>query len=401
MLYQDDFDHTNWTTWNQWGNDSEIKVKDGLLIINGNEARAPSVHRAGSLQPNQAILALIKYSPGTGFQLKTITENSQNSDYFSWGIVKDPNGSISWMKEEKGGDPSGWKSGSLQGILKPANDQWLYVMLRIMGSDEVRVQVCDKYITDKCLEASLPIDDSWLDGQVGFQLLSTEGTVMMDSYQEIEFGSDTSTNVPNPTLTLNSVVDNSSWQRGKLLNKTDFENGSANEWETNGIFDIIRIDDGNYVWQITNNGEASLSLPASTNDYVVETKVMQVSGEPSLIMIFIRIKNDGACQQDYRTYIDTSSDWLTLAEAGNRGTYCDELQNKFRSAIQTSLENGIWYKLRIEAKGSEIRVYLDDSLMLQSKSDSLNSNLIRLASWGENRQNVFYFDDINIWELTP
>ena len=129
---------------------------------------------------------------------------------------------------------------------------------------------------------------------------------------------------------------------------------------------------------------------------------MQVSGGQALGILQIRITAGRPCDWNYRTYFDTSAGWLTLVESGYTGTSCDELRGTGLFANQQMpFSNGTWYKLRIEAAGSEIRVYLDDNLILHGTSNSLKSNIVGIATWGGNNKYMFYFDDIKVWSLLP
>ena len=199
------------------------------------------------------------------------------------------------------------------------------------------------------------------------------------------------------TLTL------SQWERGPLLSQVDFENGQVGGWTIkSGDFNIISLADGNHVWSTAINSEARLTLPTILSDYALEARIMQVSGGQALGILQIRITAGRPCDWNYGTYFDTSAGWLTLVESGYTGTSCDELRGKGLFANQQMpFSNGTWYKLRIEAAGSEIRVYLDDNLILHGTSNSLKSNIVGIATWGGNNKYMFYFDDIKVWSLLP
>jgi serine/threonine protein kinase len=193
------------------------------------------------------------------------------------------------------------------------------------------------------------------------------------------------------------------WERGPLLSQVDFENGQVGDWIMNGgDFNIIRLADGNHVWATSINSEARLTLPTTLSDYAMEARIMQVSGGQALGILQIRITAGSPCDWNYGTYFDTSAGSLTLVESGYTGTSCDELRRTGLFANQRMpFSNGTWYKLRIEAKGSEIRVYLDDNLILHGTSNYLKSNIVGIATWSGNDKYMFYFDDIKVWSLLP
>jgi hypothetical protein len=88
-----------------------------------------------------------------------------------------------------------------------------------------------------------------------------------------------------------------------------------------------------------------------------------------------------------------------------RGTNCEELREEGLFAnSKVSLSNGTWYTVRIEAKGAEVRVYLDGKLIAQDKDIDgtvRKSNTIGFAACCEDLlPYVFYFDDIKVWLIS-
>lgn len=199
-----------------------------------------------------------------------------------------------------------------------------------------------------------------------------------------------------------------SWSLGILIFEENFENGTVTNLKTvNGFFDIVQMADRNHAWQTTASGGSEITLPTTSNDYAVEVKIMQVSGQKGFGSIEIRKKeNEKPCRIGYATYLDIYGDWLNLVEYGFTGSTCDEIrQTGLFANYKTSMSNGIWYTVRMEAKGAEIRVYLDGKLVAHDKDiDGTipESNIIGIsACCGDSEPFVFNFDDIKVWLVNP
>ena len=191
------------------------------------------------------------------------------------------------------------------------------------------------------------------------------------------------------------------WTRGNLLVDENFNDKKADNWITkSGNVEVVRIlENGqpNYVLQLE-GGLTVLTLPKNISDYAVEARIMQVSGKEGLGTIQIRMAspNPGRCNQEYKTYIDVINDWLSLVE--DDPIKCDENREtglfgarKFDFSMMT------WYLLRIEAKGADVRVYLDNVLQVSDQDNKLKSNIIALSTCCNVHR--FYFDDVKVWEL--
>ncbi len=119
--------------------------------------------------------------------------------------------------------------------------------------------------------------------------------------------------------------------------------------------------------------------------------------------IEIRKESGKPCDSGYAINLDVQGGWFNLLE---REKTCEELRDSgLFENINTSLSNGVWYTLRIEARGAEVRVYLNDKLILQ---DTDTDGLVRKSSTvgvatccGELEPFIFDFDDIKGWVLAP
>lgn len=217
-----------------------------------------------------------------------------------------------------------------------------------------------------------------------------------------EVSSPTNTSLPDPINT-SAVVSTPSveqWARGNLIVDENFNDKEANNWKTKSgnveIVEVLENGQSNYVLQLE-SGLTELTLPENINDYAVEAKIMQVSGNEGLGIIQIRmIQNAGQCGQEYKTYIDVTQDWLSLVE--DDPIKCDENRDTgLFGARKIDLSMKTWYLLRIEAKGAIVRVYLDNVLQVSDEDDKLKSNVIALTTCCSVHR--FYFDDVKVWEL--
>ncbi|MCL4531097.1 MAG: hypothetical protein M1282_17030 [Chloroflexi bacterium] len=215
------------------------------------------------------------------------------------------------------------------------------------------------------------------------------------------------TKVPAPTSTqFVSQPAISEWTLGNLIYEETFENGAANGFHIRwGDFNIVQTSDGNHVWRtsdISSDADAQLVLPTQSSDYAVEAKIMQVSGEKGFAFINIRYVAGSPCNPDYELYMDTFGGWLNLIE---RSSTCEELrQTGLFANYHTSLTNGVWYTLKMEAKGPEIRAYLDGNLVMRAIEPGvvLKSNVIGVSTCcGDTLPHTFDFDDIRVWLINP
>jgi len=192
------------------------------------------------------------------------------------------------------------------------------------------------------------------------------------------------------------------WELGELIYEENFEDEVVTELKIkSGTFDIIRTSDGNYVWRTSTGGDTELTLSTVSSNYAVEAKIMQVSDKQGFGGFHIRGESFGC--PGYQVYMDISGDWLNLVE---KSASCDELRETGLFAnYNTALSSGVWYTLRMEAKETEARVYLDGNLVLRDKDidgSVLQSNLVGIwVCCDDLLPYTFDFDDIRVWLIKP
>lgn len=198
------------------------------------------------------------------------------------------------------------------------------------------------------------------------------------------------TSTPIPTIT--PLPDSA------LLLEENFGDNQAEGWDRQyGIFRIDEIDGGNRVWHIINDGFSIYSLPEHIHNYAFEAKVMQASGNKGALGLEVRLIPDANCGfKEYLGYMTISDGWMNLT------TYTDDCtewraENVFAN-YHTTLSNNIWYTLRVETQGSEVRGYLDGILTMKVQNSDFKSNVIGVwICCGENSH--FYFDNLRAWAI--
>ena len=207
-----------------------------------------------------------------------------------------------------------------------------------------------------------------------------------------------------PTSAPANQEPNKNWILGEILYEEDFEDGLIDGLETKfGSFDIVETSDGNHVWRTSTGSLSQLSLPTTSNDYAFEVRIMHVSGEKGLGFVEVRKEPGKPCDAGYAINLDVYGDWLNLLE---REQTCEELRDSGLFAnTKITLSNGIWYTIRVEAKGAEVRVYFNDKLILRDTDIDgtiRKSSTVDIATCcGDLEPFVFDFDDIKAWLLVP
>lgn len=232
--------------------------------------------------------------------------------------------------------------------------------------------------------------------------------ISVEQVSSKDLGCNTNTSLIPATSTPISSPEIKDWTLGDLIFSEDFEDEKVNEIRTMwGSFDIIKTDDGNHVWQTARNSDGYIILPTTSNDYAFEAKVMQVSGQSGFAEMQIRsFESAKPCPTNYAIWLDPSADWLTLIESGADGTTCKGLKETGLYAdYQTPLSNGVWYTLRIEGKGAEVRVYLNGNLVARDTdidgTISQSNTILFGTCCYDSQKFVFNYDDIKVWLLNP
>ena len=213
-----------------------------------------------------------------------------------------------------------------------------------------------------------------------------------------------SANLPSPVATQVKNFDDltnpteTSFPSGlSYLLLEDFEDGLANGWISvnNGTWSIWK-DNGNTVYGVRNQPADYIpwsfyTESANWQDYAFETDVIFESGRLEQIWLNVRTAKGADCtgysiggnrygiaimRFDPRTTCESK----TLAEVPNY-----------------PLVGGRLYTIRIEAKGAEIRAYIDDELVMKAEDTTYPRGGIAISAY---EVNWAYFDNIRVYPLS-
>jgi hypothetical protein len=208
---------------------------------------------------------------------------------------------------------------------------------------------------------------------------------------------------PFPTITLTEDSSLPPWRFDNLIYEETFEDQIADGLEiTAGKFEIVQTSDGNHVWRTDYNGTSELTLPIESNDYAIQARIMQVSASDAGQGTFwMRMEGNVGCP-GYLVYMVVLEDRIRLAE---KDSDCNEVPDGLYDEYNDNLSDGVWYTVRIEIKGAEVRVYWDGKRVLHAEDadgDIKQSNVIGFAACcNEPYTHTFDFDDIRVWEGGP
>jgi len=191
-----------------------------------------------------------------------------------------------------------------------------------------------------------------------------------------------------------SVVDASSNCCSRFYE--NFGDGVADNW----------VNDGSGTWTVESgvykmtgsNGDTTRSTyyNGDSSNFVYEARIKKTSGDIYTYMgVFFR-SSDGAQdnnayffninpngQYSYGKYVGSTLNWLS-------GGWI------YHAAINTGLN--AWNTLRVWARGSSIKLYCNDTLLVSFTDSSHHSGKVGLAGWDDpSENNVFWFDDVRVW----
>jgi hypothetical protein len=175
-----------------------------------------------------------------------------------------------------------------------------------------------------------------------------------------------------------------------ILFNEDFEDGKAQKvtYVSNG-WQIISDETGNKVYDIDNSkGYGFPGIDFGTQeqwkDYEIKLRARIISG--SWIIIYFRASetNNG----NYVVSLDSSNVSLNYT---TRGSDWKVMINR-----EYSLKKNIWYWIRIEAKGAEIKVSVDNDTVIYTDDTRYSTGYINIQA-GQNTH--AQFDDIQVTSL--
>lgn len=201
---------------------------------------------------------------------------------------------------------------------------------------------------------------------------------------------------PYPTMT--AVPSPTAIVPGAVLFEEDFEDGIADNFVyiADG-FEVTTEDNGNKVFEININTETAIKNgdgggvgfgSEDWTNYSAEYRVKMLNSKANTWLSFRSTIGDN------RTYYVEwlSAEWDSVNLFGNLN-YGGWENIK---TLELAVRNQKWYRVKVEAQGSVLRVYLDNILMIQVKDSRITSGGFNLGVMpGTHAQ----FDDIRVIAL--
>ena len=185
----------------------------------------------------------------------------------------------------------------------------------------------------------------------------------------------------------------------KLLFYDDFEDGNTDGWTVQSGMWNIHNDLGNNVYSGTATGDEQITYVPSTaayTDFILEVKVKAVNSSTHYGIIF---RGNGTGKH-YGFYLNA----ISITEGKYYFGYWD---GTIYNAIVPWTSSGgaytdahVWNSLKVEANGTNFKLYINGILVNTVSDTRLESGYIGLCvdRYGGNNQNS-YFDDVKVLQL--
>lgn len=204
--------------------------------------------------------------------------------------------------------------------------------------------------------------------------------------------SPTSTRTKVPTST--SIPTLTPVPQSGILYQEDFEDGKVSGWGPSfGDWAIGQETNGNHYWSGTGPSDYPQNWYGGASigwtDYAFESRIQFVTGGT----LFICIRSDTGTAF-YAVYTDGS--YFDLSE------YNPSKNVQWTSAkvgISAYLQRNRWYTVRLEIKGSHLKTYVDNSLVLSHTLSTPSVNIQGGIGYYMGGGEVFNIDDIRVWSL--
>ncbi len=170
---------------------------------------------------------------------------------------------------------------------------------------------------------------------------------------------------------------------GKVLVEQDF-NETADQWQV--VDGQFKAKAGSYVQSAKAGTALSIfNLPVEADSYTITLRAKKTAGDEGFLIPF--------AYQDAQNYY-----WLNIGGWGNTQHGMEKTTNGSKAALATatgSIENGVWYKIKIEVSPEGAAFYLNDELLFDipvpeghlnasvSKDTKNNELIVKLVNSGE------------------
>lgn len=178
---------------------------------------------------------------------------------------------------------------------------------------------------------------------------------------------------------------------GTDLFDENFEDGKAQKVAyISGNWQIVTDESGNKVYDMDNStgsGFPGIYLGSpSWKDYEIKFRTRFLEGRKPWVIIYFR--SDGTDSDGYVISIDLENTSLNYI---SHGSSWQGITNR-----EYSLTKNVWYWVRIEAKGAEIKVSIDDVLVINTEDTRYNAGHVTIQT---GQYTHAQFDDIQVLSL--
>jgi len=181
-----------------------------------------------------------------------------------------------------------------------------------------------------------------------------------------------------------------------LIFSEDFENGKASGFSFDGGEWEIGKDKSNQVLEVDSTSLSSGTVaraifgPSDFNNGVIEFLFrFNLFASDATASVRFRFTGNSTYSLSFLQnqvnlgYRDSQNDWYLEP-------FSEETSHPFR------FETGIWYSMRLEARGSEFTVLIDDNRIFNAKDERLGKGSLEFTL---NPGFKAMFDDVSVWEL--
>ena len=213
-------------------------------------------------------------------------------------------------------------------------------------------------------------------------LIGTIGTAVFGSPVLVEWIKSQQATVTPPAI----VTQASEFTEQILIFREDFDNDNVSGFAFEGNWQVVK-DKNNRILEANEQGLANFG-PSDFTNGIIEFRIQ------------LQQTNEGA--NTAVNFRSTEKDTYALAFLENRVIFGYRENNGYVTPFDTStsrsmvFEPGIWYLIRIEARASELIVFIDNNRILSASDNRLQKGGLNFSlDYGLQAA----FDDVKVWEL--